>query len=341
MDRTGLGYQTRNLVNMLKPAKVMAIDSRGFNGSHVTQHPDWFEAYQTTTAYGFPNYQQQARWLQGLTHVVTCEIPYGYNLFARARQLGVKTVLQVNPEFFDYYQNSRLPEPDLFLAPSAWHQERLEAMYPGRVKLLPPPTFHQDFTAARENNLNRTGKRRLLHVVGRQAIHDRNGTMLLLEALKHTSADFELVVKSQSPLQLDASDHRVRYDYSNPNDQGELYEGFDALIMSRRYGGLCLPVNEALMSALPVVMTDVSPNNQLLPAEWLVPAVEAGTFMTRTEIEIYNADPVMLAAKIDELCGWDDTTLFAQKALAFDLGYSNFAADVLRTKYQEILSGIL
>lgn len=37
------------------------------------------------------------------------------------------------------------------------------------------------------------------------------------------------------------------------------------MILPRKYAGLCLPMNEALMSGLPVIMTDIEPNNVILP----------------------------------------------------------------------------
>ncbi len=112
-----------------------------------------------------------------------------------------------------------------------------------------------------------------------------------------------------------------------------MYKDFDALILPRRYAGLCLPTNEALISGLPVIMTDTSPNNELLPKEWLVKCKKIGQFMTRTIIDIYGSDIKALAKKIDWLVEQDDDI----KIKAFDLGYSNFSESVLLPKYQNIL----
>ena len=53
------------------------------------------------------------------------------------------------------------------------------------------------FASARLANHNRTAKRRFLHVVGKRAHGDRNGTMLLMYAMQRSRGDFELVVKSR------------------------------------------------------------------------------------------------------------------------------------------------
>jgi hypothetical protein len=43
-DNTGLGNQTRELVKMLNPHKILLIDSRSFNSNK--QHPEWYSEYQ-------------------------------------------------------------------------------------------------------------------------------------------------------------------------------------------------------------------------------------------------------------------------------------------------------
>jgi hypothetical protein len=68
--------------------------------------------------------------------------------------------------------------------------------------------------------------------------------MLLMHAMQRSRTDFELVVKSQEPIQLLLRDRRIIWDHSAPEEQQMLYEGFDALIMPRRYGGLCKPFAE-------------------------------------------------------------------------------------------------
>jgi glycosyltransferase involved in cell wall biosynthesis len=89
--------------------------------------------------------------------------------------------------------------------------------------------------------------------------------MLLMHAMHRSRTDFELVVKSQEPTQLLRRDRRIIWDHCAPEEQQTLYEGFDALIMPRRYGGLCLPMNEALTSGLPVIMSDTSQQRRSPP----------------------------------------------------------------------------
>jgi len=210
--------------------------------------------------------------------------------------------------------------------------DEVKNKYPDTV-YLPPPLFPNDFKQAREVNFKRSGKR-FLHIVGKWASKDRNGTKSLIEALQFTTSDFEIVIKSQHPLDFTTDDHRVKFEVSNVEDQQDLYKDFDAMILPRRYGGLCLPANEALMSGLPVIMTRISPNNSVLPDTWLVDARVHDKLLTRMTLDVYNANPQRLAEKIDQFCNID---LGEAKGSAFQIGM-DYAADNLREKYEELLT---
>jgi glycosyltransferase involved in cell wall biosynthesis len=183
-----------------------------------------------------------------------------------------------------------IPLPTRFLAPSPWNIDGMYQRFGERVVHLPPPTSPEDFARARDPNLGCRGRRRLLVVLGKPAHGDRNGVMLVMHAMQRSRAPFDLVVKSQEPLQPLLRDPRLTWDSSAPEDRAELYEGFDALILPRRYGGLCLPMNEALTSGLPVIMSNTSPNDAILPRDWLVPGAFNGGFTSRVPISYFNVN---------------------------------------------------
>jgi hypothetical protein len=161
--------------------------------------------------------------------------------------------------------------------------------------------------------------------------------MLLMYAMQRSRADFELVVKSQAPLEPIIRDKRITWDSSAPDDQWRLYAGFDALIMPRRYGGLCLPCNEALTSSLPVIMSNTSPNDAVLPADWLVPGVFNGGFTSRVPIPYFNVNISLLARKLDERAVMPDVALDQQKARALELS-RQWDPEVLRPQYRAVFS---
>src|SRR5690606_6547336 len=154
-------------------------------------------------------------------------------------------------------RDNNLPLPDVFLMPSYWHLDTMTDRFGDyRVMHLPPPIDPREFAVARDNNLRRdTNTLKILHIVGTLAIHDRNGTLDLLAALRHTNSNFSLTIHSQHelPSEYYVDDSRVTYSIRNYEHSYEIYNDYDAVIIPRRYGGLCLVANEALMSGLPVI----------------------------------------------------------------------------------------
>jgi hypothetical protein len=334
-DNTGLGFQTKELVDMLKPDKVMLIDYSTFNGNQ--QHPEWYKDYDCLrVANGMPNGKSILRFFEDLDVVISCELFYRDNLPSMARRLGIKTVLQYNFELFGNLQNPALPLPDLLLAPSMWNIETVEQMFgtEAAIAYLPPPTNPETFKNAKEINMSKTHNR-LLHIGGKPASKDRNGTLALISAIPHCKTNFELVIRSQKPLTLRNLDPRITVEISNIESREEMYTGFDAMILPRRYAGLCLPMNEALLSGLPVFMTDISPNNFILPKEWLVKSEEIGMVNTKKPVAVYESNPKLLARMIDAYILSDNK--LEQKERAYQIGFENFSPEVLKPKYLDIL----
>jgi len=271
-DKTGLGNQTKELVDMLKPDKILLIDSSHFNGNK--QHPEWYEGYNVqTTTEGFATYSEVGEFLTDIDVVISCEIFYSHRLSNLAHRRGIKTILQYNYEFFEYFIHEGIRQPHILLGPSLWNIDKIRQDFGSHSRIihLPPPTSPEIFEEAKKINQAKTHKR-ILHVAGKRANNDRNGTDIVIEMLKYSKADYELVITSQSDYNPNCDDPRLTIDSSNPDDRSALYSGFDFMVLPRKYGGLCLPMNEALLSGLPVIMTNISPNNTILPLEWLVEA---------------------------------------------------------------------
>lgn len=332
---SGLGAQTRRLAQMLKPHRLLAIDSTSFS-RNARQNWNWYEGFHGYRVQGFPSNREIRIFLKDLTHVLVCENPLNFFLFEEAHRLGIKTYCQSNYEFCDNLNNRNLPVPDKFLMPSHWMVGNMKAIFgDSRVVHLPPPININEFKEARELNFKRDGVKSFVHIVGTLATHDRNGTLDILRALQYAKENFTITIKSQHELpgEYMVNDSRIRYKIGNEPEAVNLYKDFDAMILPRRYGGLCLSTNEALMSGLPVIMSDISPNNELLPKEWLVKAYKSDAFMARVHIDVYTCEPVELAKKIDWFAEAD---LNRAKALAFELGYTNFSDSNLISEYEKL-----
>ena len=300
-DNSGLGIQTWEYFRHLDPAKTLVIDvghlaarPRHCNKqSHRDRYPDatfnrgWTLTDQTVRAF-----------LDGLDVVLGAETFYTPNMYRIAREMGVKTVLAPNWEFLDPQA-----EPDLWLAPSLWHYDDI----PEPKQHLPVPLATDRFPLRELPDV----ATHILHIVGRPAVHDRNGTHDLLAALQYVDAPITVTIKCQAPdyvrgllnqFGIAVPPHiTLNIDTTSPENYWDNYRGdFDLAVMPRRYGGLCLPVNEAIAAGLPVLMPGIDPNNTWLPPEWLLPASPQGSFAAKQTIIYYSIDHWALAERINQ-----------------------------------------
>ena len=335
-DNTGLGNQTKELVKMLNPDKILLIDSYSFNNNK--QYPQWYDGYNVIkTVKGMPRTNEVVSFLDGIDVVISCETFYHLDFVDIARKRNIKTILQYNYELFGNLVHPEWLLPDVLLSPSSWNIDVVKEKFGSKCKIyhLPPPTDTSLFNAARENNLSKTHKR-ILHSAGKKAAKDRNGTNTVVEMLKHSSADYELVIATQTPLDFITKDSRLKINKDNVRNREDLYSGYDAMVLPRRYAGLCLPMNEALISGLPVFMTDISPNNQILPHNWLVGSNKIGEFKTKSMVDIYEADATKLGKTIDNYI--NSNSIDKDKNTAVELGFNNFSVEVLKDKWLNIIN---
>lgn len=339
-DETGLGIQSRNWVRLLNPHKVVVIDSTSFNSNK--QHYEWYNnRLNAFRIDGFIQQKDVGAVLENIDVLLTFEIPYNYQLISMAKSAGVKTIIQNNWEFTDYLKQPELPLPDILLNHSYWHLDDQKALWPDITEYCPTPLFTEDFEGIWLQNLERKEKKlRFLHVAGRQTHEDRNGTKELMRAVLEIpkEIDFELVIKSQTAELSNIIDSRITIDTSSPEDEKDLYRNFDAMIMPRRYGGACLPMNEALASGLPVIMTDVDPNNKVLPSYWLVKAEKETVFMARTVIDVFSADTTDLAARIAQFAVLSPELLYGYKMQAREIAVSEYDSEVVKKKWDLLMN---
>lgn len=313
-DNTGLGVQSWEFHRHLRPEKTLVVDLSGqsASGKDLTIHPDRFPGATIVT--GPPTRRDLKTFLDGLDAVFTMETPYNYELYSLARQRGIQTVLQGNWELLDYLQDGphHKHRPDVLALPSTWHLVNARTLFADRMSVihLPVPIPTDRFPAAPPPTL----PTRFLHVAGYPAVGDRNGTRDLLAALQHVRARITVTMTCQRPGYLSSlitggqtpDNVTLVIDSASPQHYWDLYSGQHALLLPRRYGGLSLPVNEALGAGLPVLMPAVSPNTRWLPEEWLTPATLHDTILTKTLIDVYRSHPYDLAARIDRLATDED-----------------------------------
>lgn len=349
-SNNGLGVQTQGLAEHLEPSKIMCVDLSGLNKTN--QYPERFPDAQFV--YGYPTNEDIDIFLEDLDCVLVAETPLNYYLFARARELGIKTAQIPNYEFFDYYWYPNHPKPDLIISPSKWHYEELKTFTDEHGIGL--TYLHHPVDRKKLKFKLRKEAKTFLHTAGRSAAYDRNGTEIVIDAAKLLKSNAKIRIHFQGEQGLshqatnsyedylkrlgDESKYPnvkiLKYEYERYQD---IYDTGDVLLLPRRYGGNCLPMNEALSRGMPVIMTDISPNNQFLPEHWLIPAQKIAEFTPRTTIDIYDSNPVALAAKIDQFAEMNESTMLANNKLADDLA-DKISWDKMKLKYLKVLSDL-
>jgi len=336
-SNTGLGVQTQEFAEHINPHRVLLVDLSTLNGMEI--HHERFADFDCVITQGFPTIMDIDRFLTDLDVVFVCETPLNYLLFEMAHRYGVRTILQPNHEFNDYHNTKPRPIPDLFALPSPWCYDALS--YSNKI-LLPVPVAQEKFPQQ-----DITQFRKFLHIAGRPAVHDRNGTTETIAAFRALSGfDMTLTIRIQDAthaarLRAETIDEpNIIIDDTDIPNYWDAYAGFDCLIMPRKYGGLCLPMQEALGSGMPVIMTDVSPNNEILPADWLVAANRVGGFMARTKIDIFTVDTIALVDKVLAFYNMTSTDVAETQQIARDLG-TNLSWQNQKSKYLRVFDRLV
>lgn len=291
---TGLGVQTYNFYKYMKPFKTLVVDLSDYNKMPV--HHDRYHNARITK--GIPTSEDFMWLLNGVDLVFVCETPLNYSLFSLARLKGVKTVLQYNYEFLDYLNKPDLPKPDYLAAPSTWNINKVKQLDIPIIDL--PVPIDDSFIESRTISKCST----VVHIAGKQAIHDRNGTLDFLSAITRIGRGYKYKIYAQD---LDDYTKRTIQNVQrkvdleviyNTQDYKDMYKDEGIIVIPRRYGGLCLPIQESLLAGMPVVMTDIEPNNEVLPNDWLCKAVKIKDYYSRTHIDVYGSHIVNLANKM-------------------------------------------
>lgn len=330
-DDTGLGTQTREFARHMAPYKTMVVDVCRLSPKTLDLHPEWYENSHVVpwppTRTDFDDF------LEDLDVVYVAESPYSNDFYAQAASYGVRTVTHINWEMFNQADYANGNEPTLFASPSTWHYQDI----PFRNKVMLPVPIPADrwgpFKAAGHAT-------RFLHVVGHPATEDRNGTKEMIAALSHVKSEITITLRCQDPGYLGDLAQRTPdnvtlvIDSSYMEDYWDLYQGEDVLVMPRRYGGLCLPAQEAIGAGMPVIMPRISPN-EWLPDPWLVSARPADSFMARRQIELYRVNPRRLAGKIDQFASWPG--FYGDGVAAATHLAQAYSWEALKPRYEEVL----
>lgn len=292
----GLGNQTYEACRHLNPDRVLLIDPGP--DRRFTQHPERFTAFDTTLIRWMPGFvldeHETRQWLTGLDVVYTAETPYDDRLPQWASEVGCRVVIHANVE---QLSPDRVPAlaPAVWWAPTAWRLDRL----PPGTRVVPMPV-----ATSQTPELAESERVRFLHVGGWPTAGDRNGTKLVVEAIRHLRSDCEVIIRGQHkdirrirPMHGPA---RLTLEAGNLSNYWTLYRDADVLVLPRRFGGLSLVAQEAMASGLGLVMPDCSPN-ETWPCMRVPAQTRSQVWTPAGGMALNDVDPHQLAAALDQL----------------------------------------
>lgn len=333
MDNTGLGAQTWEFYKHIKPDKTFVIDT---SDTHPERKQYWDRYPEAMACVGTPDVMMITEFLKDLDVVFCMETPYNYDLFAFARAMGVKTILQYNWEFLDYLQNPNLPIPDLFASPSMWNYNNLPFV---NKTFLPVPVNREVIKFKRRKSI-----KTILHIAGPKLHADRNGTEIFMRSLPLLDPKLKVIIYTQHKIEMPELDIKCKVEIRklDMDNYFDLYKEGDILVMPRRYGGLCLPLNESMAAGMIPVMTKISPQVDILHPMSLIPAFTYKDIETRVTVRAYEISPELLAEKINHIARCDSDII--ENLSEFSNDYAkmidwNFLEKLYRKIFETLVEG--
>lgn len=303
----GLGIQSWEFARAMRPERTLLVNmgeyARGF-AMHRDRYPG---AMEVAFDRGNLPEQQVREWLRGLDVVFTAETLYDWRIARWADEEGAATVVQLNPEFMRPV-GEYAALPTRWWAPTSWRLSQL----PEGTKVVPVPVADDRFSFT---PVERDGTLRVLHSIGHRAHADRNGTAVFLHALARVRGPMRVTIASQdarTPLSRVSRGVEARAIAGGVSDYWRAYDDHDLLVIPRRYGGLCLPTQEAMAAGLAVAMTDVEPQASTWPIIPLLTREGPVIHLPSGRVRPANADPRRLAMTLDEMAREPELVAAAQ-----------------------------
>lgn len=305
-DQRGISYQTQAYYRHLQPAKVLCV---------LMNEPGWPEntglyrdadvTFVDSNTSRHLNERvldehKARRFLKGLDVVIAVETVYDWAFCEWAREERCKVIVVGNPELTAHHNYRAWPHPDIWAWPTPWMFDQLHELGYPTVYELPVPGEVREFVNADPDD----DVLRVLHVAGKAALGDRNGTYDFVEAVASLRRRVHVTIVTQErdlPRKLrHQSAVTVDVVSGGAKDRWSMYENQHLLVLPRKYGGLCLPAIEAMSCGVAVMMTDCSPNEI-----WPGPRIKArpGRVVRPPfgKVQSHGVHPIDVASMIDTL----------------------------------------
>ncbi len=245
--------------------------------STFVEHPEWY-----------PNrVRDYNELLEKVDEVWFFETPFNWYYVTQAREKGVKTVLVAMYECTQYplpYTPDRIIGGSL-LETQFFNAEHINVPVPDEVQWK-----------------QRTYAKVFVHNAGHLGLKGRNGTKELIEAMQYVKSPIKLLLRSQVPIRC--TDPRVEIKIGDLPYK-ELFSEGDVFIYPDKFGGSCLPLQEAFASGMAVMSSNRFPSSTWLPNEILIPIEGYQKERIYREFDSAIVDPKKIAETIDRWYGED------------------------------------
>lgn len=291
-DNGGLGAQTWDAWRHLQPAKTLVVHTahKTRGRAHIERYPNSPDV-QVRCTHAEPSDSDIDWLLDGSTTLFSVETWYTPRLLEAASK--IRTVLLANPEMHDH----SLAGSEVW-CPTDWRRD----LVPENRGVLPAPVdrellpFRQRIDA------------RVLYHVASPAFHDRNGTLLVLEAVAQLPEPCQLLIRGGDHRPGRERIGRCTVDWL-PHHDGPYWEHWpdeaDLLVLPRRFGGLSLPMQEAASLGLPIVTLNVEPQGAW-PTHRVKATVGENIRVKGGRMDVHSCAPAQLASALAHLLDTPD-----------------------------------
>lgn len=300
----GLGRQAKDLFDNGVVSEVLV-----HNHSTYTNHYEWYPNSVKTFD----------ELLNKCDTIFFIETPFDWKYIVRAREKGIKTVL------IAMYECTRYPFPyfpDVVVGCSVLEAET--------YKNVPVTVINAPIPNALKWR-KRSVAKVFVHNAGHGGLGGRNGTTQLINAIPMVKSDAKFIIRSQFPIKLPYDDPRVEVRVGDfPYET--LFEEGDVFIYPDKFGGSCLPLQEAHASGMLVMASNRHPSNTWLPVEPLIPI---RGYKKETIINPFDSaivEPIDIANCIDF---WYNKDIKKYSLIGKKWGENN-SWDVLKKEYEKL-----
>jgi hypothetical protein len=324
---SGLGIIAKDFTENGIFDKILIVRHEHFE-NHFDWYPDAQSIRRNITPTDKTEFDALIHFINEIDILVVLESPWNPYVIPLCRQLNKKIVLMPNHEWTPWPL-----DVDFILCPSEL-EKRLYTTIQNSV-----PVEHINIPVnSRVKWRQRTTATSFLHNSGRGSSNDRNGTILLSNALPHVHSQLQTTIRGQGKLNSISANPNLDIKLINHTvDFESLYSDFDIFIFVERFCGSSLPLQEAFASGLAIISGDRFPINTWLPKNTLVKPIgyEKLDFIgIPFDAAVY--DPEDLAKVIDRVAATD---ISKQSLAGKEWGELN-SWNALREKYITTLQSI-